>query len=208
MEWLQYMSPIITAIGVIITAWFTYNQKTKDKLTDLKIEKYKRDMERESKRRSDNSSLVWSELYNILHDTGADRVYIIQPHPLGHEEKLSIYFEVKKKAIAPIKPHIQHLPISEVVKFNEMLVRNLFLYITDVDQQVEDKYAKSILSSYGCKAAIIKRLSDSRHDRNGSIVCEFIDDMEIPSDDAQKILHQAATNIQYILPPIIEEDEA
>jgi len=77
-----------------------------------------------------------------------------------------------------------------------------------VDRQVEDKYAKSILSSYGCKAAIIKRLSDSRHDRNGSIVCEFIDDMEISSDDAQRILHQAATNIQYILPPIIEGDEA
>lgn len=203
------VASIISALGVIITtcltAWFAYNQKTKDKLTDLKIEKYKRDMERESKRRSDNSSIIFGELWNILHLLNADRVYIVQPHPLGREERLSIWFEVKRKGVEPMKPHIQNLDISEVAVFNRMLTENLFLYLTDIDKQVDDKYAKSILSSYGCCSAIIKRLSDSKHDRNGNIFCEFTRPLTISENEAHEVLHTAATNIQYILPPIDDE---
>lgn len=102
-----------------------------------------------------------------------------------------------------MKPHIQNLPISEVAKFNRVLVEELFLYYDDIDSQVEDKYAKAILSSYGCKAVIIKRLSDSKHDRNGNIFCEFTNPMDIDRENAQKILHEAATNIQYILPEFV-----
>ena len=41
--------------------------------------------------------LVYGELYDILSELGASRVYIVQPHPLGHEELLTIGFEVKKR---------------------------------------------------------------------------------------------------------------
>lgn len=206
MDWIQYIAPILTAVGAIIMAWFTYNQNTKDKLTDLKIEKYKKDEARRSKRRSDNASIIFGELWNVLHLLNADRVYIVQPHPLGNEERLSIWFEVKRKGVEPMKPHIQNLDISEVAVFNRMLTENLFMYITDVDAQVEDKYAKSLLSSYGCCAAIIKRLSDNRHDRNGNIFCEFTRPMSVGEKEAHEVLHTAALNIQYILPPIEEEE--
>lgn len=206
MDWVQYIAPILTAIGAVIMAWFTYNQRTKDKLTDLRIEKWWQEKNRESKRRSDNSSIIFGELWNILHLLNADRVYIVQPHPLGREERLSIWFEVKRKGVEPMKPHIQNLDISEVAVFNRMLTENLFLYLTDIDKQVDDKYAKSILSSYGCCSAIIKRLSDSKHDRNGNIFCEFTRSLTISENEAHEVLHTAATNIQYILPPI-EDDE-
>lgn len=200
MDWLQYISPIITAIGVIITAWFTYNQKTKDKLTDLKIERFRSQEKVRSKKRSDNSGIIFGELWNVLHELDADRVYIVQPHPLGNEEKLSIYYEVKRKGVEPMKPHIQSLPISEVAKFNRMLVENLFMYFDDIDKQVDDKYAKAILSSYGCETVAIKRLSDNRNDRNGSIFCEFTSPVTVSKEDIRKVMHEAATNIQYILP--------
>jgi hypothetical protein len=58
------------------------------------------------------------------------------------------------------------------------------------------------LSSCGCEAAIIKRLSDNKHDWVGSIFCEFTDEMNISEEEAKEILHIAATNIQYILPEI------
>lgn len=205
MDWVQYIAPILTAIGAVIMAWFTYNQRTKDKLTDLRIEKWRQEKNRESKRRSDNSSIIFGELWNILHLLNADRVYIVQPHPLGREERLSIWFEVKRKGVEPMKPHIQNLDISEVAVFNRMLTENLFLYLTDIDKQVDDKYAKSILSSYGCCSAIIKRLSDSKHDRNGNIFCEFTRPLTISENEAHEVLHTAATNIQYILPPIDDE---
>jgi hypothetical protein len=34
----EHLPSIITALGTIILGWFTYNQYTKNKLTDVKIE--------------------------------------------------------------------------------------------------------------------------------------------------------------------------
>lgn len=197
---MEYLPAIISAIGTIIAAWFAYNQYTKNKLTDLKIEKFKKDEETKSIRRADNSSLVYGELWNVLHSLNADRVYIVQPHPLGNESLLSIYYEVKRKGVEPMRPHVQKLPISEVAKFSSDLVKNLCMYITDIDEQVEDKLAKSLLSSYGCKAAVIKRLNDNRHDWVGSIFCEFTHDMNVSEEESRKIMHEAAMSIQYLLP--------
>lgn len=201
---MEYLSAIISAIGVIITGclglWVKYNQNTKDKLTDLKIEQFKKEQEAKSKRRADNSSIVYGELWNILHELDADRVYIVQPHPLGNESLLSIYYEVKRKGVEPMKPHVQNLHISDVAKFSSDMVKNLFMYITDIDDQVQDKYAKSILSSYGCEAAIVKRLNDNTHDWVGSIFCEFTRPISVSEDNAREIMHCGAMNIQYLLP--------
>lgn len=196
---MEYLPAIISAIGTIIAAWFAYNQYTKNKITDLKIEKFKKDEEVKSIRRADNSSIVYGELWNVLHELDADRVYIVQPHPLGNESLLSIYYEVKRKGVEPMKPHIQNLHISEVAKFSSDLVKNLFMYVTDINE-VNDKYAESLLSSYGCQAAIIKRLNDNRHDWIGSIFCEFTRPINIPESEACKIMHEVAMNIQYLLP--------
>lgn len=193
---------LIGSIGGIYSIWTKYNQETKNKKTDYEIEKLRSEDLVRNKRRSDNATLVFGELWNVLYETGASRVYIVQPHPLGHEELLTIYFEVKRKGVEPMKPHIQNLKIPEVANFASSLVKNLFLYITDIDKQVEDRYARSILSSYGCEAAIIKRLSDNRRDWVGSIFCEFTSPMKVSEEEAKEILHTAATNIQYILPEI------
>ena len=197
-------SAIISAIGVIITGvlglWFKYNQKTKDKLTDLKIEQFKQEQKIKSKRRNDSSAIVFGELWSILYQMKADRVYIVQPHPLGNECLLSVCYEVKRKGIEGMRDKIQNLKMSEVAKFSADMSKNLFMYITNIDEQVDDKYAKSLLSSCGCQAAIIKRLNDSKYDWVGSIFCEFTSPMEVSEDEARTIMHEAAMNIQYLLP--------
>ena len=99
MDWAN----IINAIGVIIVAYFTYNQYTKNKITDYKLEKWKEEDKVKNKRRIDNGMIVYGELWDLLYSLKADRVYIIQPYPLGHEETLSIYFEVKRKWAEPMK---------------------------------------------------------------------------------------------------------
>lgn len=197
---MEYLPAIISAIGTIIAAWFAYNQYTKNKLTDLKIEKFRQDEEIKSIRRADNSSIVYGELWNILHELDADRVYIVQPHPLENESLLSIYYEVKRKGVEPMKPHVQNLRIADVAKFSSDMVKKLFMYITDIDTQVQDKYAKSILSSYGCEAAVVKRLNDNKHDWVGSIFCEFTRPIHVSEDEAKEIMHRCAMNIQYLLP--------
>lgn len=197
---MEYLPAIISAIGTIIAAWFAYNQYTKNKLTDLKIEKFRKDEEIKSIRRADNSSIVYGELWNILYELDADRVYIVQPHPLGNESLLSIYYEVKRKGVEPMKPHVQNLRIADVAKFSSDMVKNMFMYITDINTQIQDKYAKSILSSYGCEAAVVKRLNDNKYDWVGSIFCEFTRPIHVSEDEAGEIMHQCAMNIQYLLP--------
>lgn len=197
---MEYLPAIISAIGTIIAAWFAYNQYTKNKLTDLKIEKFRKDEEIKSIRRADNSSIVYGELWNILYELDADRVYIVQPHPLGNESLLSIYYEVKRKGVEPMKPHVQNLRIADVAKFSSDMVKNMFMYITDIDTQVQDKYAKSILSSYGCEAAVVKRLNDNKYDWVGSIFCEFTRPIHVSEDEVREIMHRCAMNIQYLLP--------
>ena len=195
---------IISAIGVIIAAWFSYNQYTKNKLTDAKVEQMQRDNEIKRKRRSDNSALVHGELWEVLHELKADRVYIVQPHPLGNESMVSIYFESKRKGVESMKPRIQNLKMCDVAKFCSELTKNLFMFIKDIDGQVPDRYAKSLLSSCGTEQVIIKRLSDNSHDWVGSIFCEFTHQTDIDENEARAILHEVAMNIQYILPPYID----
>lgn len=203
------LAQVITAIGGVIGAlggiyalWIKYNQDEKNKKTEYELEKIRNEDKKRNKKRSDNSMLVFGELWDIMHCTKASRVYIIQPHPLGHEEMLTINFEVKKKGIESMKPHVQFLNISNVPKFAADMVKKPFMYITDINKQISDEYAKALLSSYGTKNAIIKRLSDNRHDWVGSIFCEFTYPMEISQEDAQKILDKAAMTIQYIIPEI------
>ena len=204
MDWASIIGAIFGTISTIVCAWLAYNQSTKDKMTDLKIEKIKAEDLKHNKRRSDNAMLVYCALWELLYAIKADRVYIVQPHPLGNEEMLTIYFEVKRRWAEPMKPHIQKMKISEVAKFSGDLVKNLFMYITDIDGQVTDRYAQSIFSSCGTTGAIVKRLSDNKHDWVGSIICEFTDDIGIQEAEAKELLHKAATDIQYILPEIRE----
>lgn len=201
MDW----SVVISAISTIVVAWFGYNQYTKNAETDRKIEKLKTEDKKRNKRRADNSIKVMEALWNVLYSTKASRVYIVQPHPLGNEELLTIYFEVKRSGIEAMKPYIQKMKIGEVALFAAMLEKNLFKVIQDVENDIEDRYAQSLFGAGGTKTAIIKRLSDNRYDWVGSIIVEFCHDVVINEEEVQHILHTAATNIQYILPEIEEE---
>lgn len=199
---MEYLPAIISAIGTIIAAWLSYNQYTKNKLTDLKIEQFKKEEEARSERKAYCSAVVYNSLHDVLRDLKADRVYIVQPHPLGNESMLSIYYEVKRNGVDGMREKVQGLKMSEMAKFSYEMANNLFMFITDIDNEVEDKYAKSLLSSCGCTGAIIKRLNDNRYDWVGSIFCEFINPMEITEEEARNILHRAAMSIQYLLPEL------
>lgn len=205
MDW----AGIITAVGALIGAlggvyaiWTKYNQDTKNKRTDYELEKLRNEDMARNKRRSDNAMLVYYSLWELLYAIKADRVYVVQPHPLGNEEMLTIHFEVKRKWAEPMKPHIQNMKISEVARFSGELVKNVFMYISDIDTQVEDRYAQSIFSLCGTNAAVVNRLSDNKHDWVGSIICEFTDSIEVSEDEARELMHKTATDIQYILPEI------
>ncbi|MEE1094135.1 MAG: hypothetical protein U0L08_04295 [Bacteroidales bacterium] len=197
---IEYLPEIINSLAVIIVAWFTYNQYTKNKKTDYMVEQLRTEATEKKKRRADNSAIVHGELWEALHQLKADRVYIVQPHPLGNESMVSIYFESKRKGVESMKDKVQNLKMCECATFCSEMAKNLYMYFDDIDEQVKDKYAKSLLSACGTSVVAIKRLSDNTHDWVGSIFCEFTHKSEANENEIREVLHDVATSIQYLLP--------
>lgn len=191
---------LINAVGIILLAWWKYNEHKHKVETDMKLQKFQDDMEVKKKRRNDNSALVLGELWEVRHVLDADRVYIVQPHPLGNESMVSIYFEAKRKGVESMKPHVQNLQMSEAGKFCADLASHKYLEYKNIDDDVADRFAKSLLSSCGTTSVIIRKLADNTHDWVGSIFCEFTRDYSLDETKAREILDDAATNIRFILP--------
>lgn len=198
MDWVG----LIDKIGVIVLGVFAVYQYRINKNTDYKIKQKEEVDKRRNMRRNNNAMDVWNFVHNLLSHTKADRVYIVQPHPLGNEEMLTIHFEVTRNGMKGMREEIQEMKISSVVQFAKFMKDNLFAYITDIEKQVPDRYARAIMGTHGTKSLIIKRLNDNDDDWCGSIFCEYTNRMKISEQEAKELLHQAATNIQYILPCI------
>lgn len=192
-------SLVVSLATIILGFWQKYNQKTKDKMTDLKIDLIKKEADRRSYMVAKNSATVYGELHEVLHRTKASRVYIIQPHPLGNSAFISIQYEVKRKGASSMKDNVQSLAMSDMAVFCKSLTDNVYVFYKNIDQDISDKMAKSLFSGNGCKSVAIKRLSNAV-DWVGNIVCDFLDEPEVPEEEVKKALHDAMVNIQYILP--------
>ncbi len=197
---MEYLPSIISALGTIFAAFFAYNQYTKNKLTDLKIEKWKADEEAKSAKCSDNIAKIYGVLWQLLHELQADRVYIVQPHPLTNNLFLSVSLEVKRNGVSAMKPNIQRLPMADVAAFAAELSTRDFLFYRDIDGEVKDKRAKAIMTTNGCCSVVVKRLADDEHDWIGSVFCGFTHEQELHPSSLRQQLQEAADHIQYILP--------
>ena len=197
---MEGIAAIISAIGVIVTAWFSYNQYSKNKKTDAKLERWKAEEEKKNEKKSENIAKIYGVLWQLLHNLQADRVYIVQPHPLTNNLFLSISVEVKRNGVSGMKDCVQDLPMSDVAVFASELSQRDFLFYKDIDDEVKDKKARAMLSNNGSFSAIVKRLTDDEYDWIGSIFCEFTRETDIQPVYARKELGDAANNVQYILP--------
>lgn len=197
---MEYLPSIISAIGTIFAAWFAYNQYTKNKMTDLKIEKWKAEEEMKSARRSDNIAKIYGVLWQLLHELQADRVYIVQPHPLVNNLFLSVSLEVKRNGVSAMKLNVQRLPMADVAAFSAELSARDFLLYRNIETEVKDKRARAIMTTNGCCSVVVKRLADDEHDWIGSIFCGFTHEQELQPATLRQQLQEAADHIQYILP--------
>lgn len=197
---MENIPAIISSIAVILSAWFSYNQYAKNKLTDLKIEKWKAEEEVKSAKRSDNIAKIYGVLWQLLHELQADRIYILQPHPLVNNLFLSVSLEVKRNGVSAMKPNVQRLPMSDVAAFSAELSARDFLLYRNIDTEVKDKRARAIMTTNGCSSVVVKRLTDDEHDWIGSIFCGFTHEQQLQPASLRQQLQEAADHIQYILP--------
>ena len=174
-------------------------------LADIKAKELERQLERKSTRRSENSARVYGEIHKVLNDLSCDRVYIIQPYPLGDNHYLTILYEVTAKGVARISDFWQDIKMSELPKFTASMARNELMLIRDIDS-LDGTRAKAMFSSNGTQSLIVQKLHDTTHDWVGSLVCDFTESIPDDFDEEaiRKKLHFAAMHIQYILPEVKE----
>lgn len=171
------------------------------KMTEIKIEEYKKELTRKSNRRNDNTSKVWGEIHHLLGQLRADRVYIIQTYPLGRNDFITVEFEVTVHGVAFIKESIKDMHMREVPKFCSVISSTDFLHIKSL-KDMEGMRARALFATNGTQQMYIYRLKDSTYDWIGSLVCDYTTD-DVPSEDeARRAMEVAALNIQYILPEI------
>ena len=94
--------------------------------------------------------------------------------------------------------------MERVPKFSQQMAEEQWLLFTDIDRQMVDRVAKSIMLSNGTEAVAIKRLTSPTDLWEGSIFCEFLEPMTIDEELLRQAMHRAAVKIQDNLPEIEE----
>ena len=204
---LDIIEKVFEILSVTLIAYWSYNQYTKNKMTDKKIEEFKNVEKRKLLERNDSISKIYFDLYRILIDLKADRVYILQPHPLINNHYVSVGFEVKEKGVNEIKPYIQNVAIQELPNVINKIAKRDWIIHRDIETEVEDKRVKSFLKGFGTTTLFIRKMSTEKDGWVGSIIVDFMEKTETPIDYAKAVILEASETIQYILPEMPDYNE-
>lgn len=199
---LEFLPQILSGIASILALWFTYNQYTKNKVTDYKIEKWKQEEHANNVKQAGNIATIYGELWELLYFLKADRVYLIQPHPLYKEMYISATLEVKQYGVSSVRDSLSDIKIESVARFVSDLANSEYKFIQDIEASELDDKIKSIMTSNGCHSVALRRLSDEKNNWIGTIVIGYIHnfDKNMDIELIEKMSRSSALAIQYILP--------
>lgn len=200
----------MATLSAIVTGWFGYNQKSHERKTEERLAREKQEYEkqrkedilrseRESSRRRRHSAVIYGELGELRSEYDACRVYIAQPHPMGDIEKISIYYEVKRKGIESMRNHIQQLPLSDIPMFSKELAEKEWIQYYCIED-VHDDVAHTMLHVAGTKQFFVVRLLDAKDDWCGSLFVEFTRKNKIDVQKIKRSMDEVSKSIHLILP--------
>lgn len=194
---------IISSIAAFAALWFTYNQYTKNKLTDYKIENWKKEEQQKNIKKAGDIAIIYGELWELLHFLKADRVYIIQPHPLYKSLFISVTLEVKRSDVSSVRPSFTDVTIASVARFASQLAGKDYIWIDDVESEQIDKKMKAMMLRNGCKTLAIRKLSDEKDNWIGNLVVSYtrgFNEVDVTKELVDKMSKSCAQMIQYMLP--------
>lgn len=205
-DWSLIVVTIIGSIQVLGIGWFTYNQYTKNKKTDIEAERDRLKQETElellkekSKAVNQNLAIIYNELHELLLEAGADRVYIVQPHPPHDQHLLSVSMEVVQKGVNPIKNSIQNVEFSEIPTMIKNLAINCWNMFPDIDS-FSDSRAQSIARINGISQSAAKRMVNASGVWVGNLFVDYNTPTSIAETKLKVFLKDHANTIQHILP--------
>lgn len=212
MDW-QGIGVVITAIGVIVTAFLQFYQYGKNKEIDYKIAKREQEDKdaraneaRKNKEERDAikaaSQVIYRELNRLFVHTNALRVYIVQPHPLDRAKFISVQYEVLGEGMTSIMEQVHRLPIGNVTGFvNELQSRDFIIWHSQAE--VRDGRARAMMHNFGIDKMAAKRMMEGEV-WLGNIVLDFDQSHTIDPMWLKAKLSEATDIIKYKLPEIEE----
>ena len=177
---------IITAIIVpLVNGWikkqerqFELRMQEKEKENESRFNKI--ELEDRIRFEKDKSKLreVFSRLYGymwkLLLQTEADRVYIIQPHPLSDKQFISVSLEVLNpdRDVRPQKDNFQYKKISEWAGFISKLSTEDWLVYKD-PEHIKDLKFRLEFKRRGLSSFVSRRMTDEDGNWEGTLCVEY-----------------------------------
>lgn len=200
---IENLPEILTALGSVAALWFTYNQYTKNKLTDYKVEKWKNQERQEDQKKFGIIATIYGELWELLYMLNADRVFIVQPHPLYRATLLTATLEVKRYGIATAIDDFINVRLDSMPQFSSKLANDDLIVLEDVSVADIESIVKSNIIRDGSRSVIIKRLSDEKNNWVGNIIVGYtkpLNEVDVNLEEGKALLTSNAMSIQYELP--------
>lgn len=200
---IENLPEILTALGSVAALWFTYNQYTKNKLTDYKVEKWKNQERQEDQKKFGIIATIYGELWELLYMLNADRVFIVQPHPLYRATLLTATLEVKRYGIATAIDDFVNVRLDSMPQFSSKLANDDLIVLEDVNEADIEAIVKSNIIRDGSRSVIIKRLSDEKNNWVGNIIVGYtkpLNEVDVNLEEGKALLTSNAMSIQYELP--------
>ena len=97
------------------------------------MEKWRKEEHQNNVKKAGSIATIYGELWELLYFLKADRVYLIQPHPLYREMFISATLEVKKYGVSSVRESLCDIKIESVANFVSELANQDYLFIKDIE---------------------------------------------------------------------------
>lgn len=198
----DFVTTFIMSVTPFYVAWLSYNQYSKNKKTDFELESLKKKDSDSHLKFTENVTNIYGELWQLLAETEATRVYIIQPHPIHSAVFVSVLYEVCQRGVSGMKGVILNIEIINAIKFVNMLEANNLFVSNNLDRDLDSDYMKSVFNSMGTESIVIKKLINHNNNWAGSLVVEYKKSKQV-TDEVNRLIGYTANTIQYILPDYV-----
>lgn len=198
-------SDVLSSLAIIITAYFGYNQYTKNKETDHRLKTIKEEAQQKAKADSENIGQTYGLLWNFLYKHEFDRVYILRPHPEKKYEFVSVQIEVRRNGISSIKKSLQNQPMDEIPHFVGRLSKEDYIIIEDTNNEkdIQDNVMRSMFSCNGSTCGVINRMENRDGRWCGNIFATCMHKKDLNDQEIKKDMLEISSKVQFILPDFI-----
>jgi hypothetical protein len=206
------MATLIGALNTIILPVILWRIKRREILLERTLEKRDSDLkahiQANDRSRKDSQaklnrtySYIFGYLWSLQHSLDAERICIVQPHPLNDRQYVSVTFEILHpgRDVSPPQQNFQCRSIAEWGTTVKKWTDSEFIIYRDIND-IKDLKLYSEAHRRGCKTAVFYRLTDAAGYWTGTLALDFTHEQPTGMQFIKGEVQKYGTLIADILP--------